>query len=141
MNPARYLADTSALARLLRHDNAYDTWEREIDAGTVAICPIVELELLYTARSKAERERLMGLLETAFAWVVMPDGVFDRAAEVQALLTARGAHRSAGPVDLLTGATAELHGMALVHYDRDFDQIAKLTGQPTQWLAEPGSVN
>jgi predicted nucleic acid-binding protein len=43
-------------------------------------------------------------------------------------------------VDLLVAATAESHGLALLHYDRDFDRVGDVTGQATQWLAEPGSL-
>jgi hypothetical protein len=62
----------------------------------MAVWPIVELELLYTARSAAARDELVELLGTAFASVPMPDRVFARATEVQAALTRRGQHRSAG---------------------------------------------
>jgi predicted nucleic acid-binding protein len=71
----------------------------------------------------------------------MPDRVFARATEVQANLTRRGQHRSAGTVDLLIAAAAELSSLTLVHYDRDFDQIAHITGRPTAWLAPAGSIN
>jgi predicted nucleic acid-binding protein len=69
----------------------------------MAVCPIVELELPYTARSAAHRDELLDLLGSAFSWVSMPDRVFSRAAEVQAALTRHGQHRSAGTVDRLTG--------------------------------------
>jgi predicted nucleic acid-binding protein len=71
----------------------------------------------------------------------MPDRVFVHAADVQAALTMRGKHRSAGAVDLLIAATAELHTLTLVHYDRDFDQITNITGAPAVWLAPAGSIN
>jgi predicted nucleic acid-binding protein len=106
----------------------------------MGVCSITELELLHSARSKADREERLELVTIAFAWVPMPDQVFARAGEVQAALTARGAHRSAGVVDLLVVATAELSGLPLVHYDHDFDQITAVTGQPTIWIASPGSV-
>lgn len=116
-------------------------WEQQITAGLLAVCPIVELEVLYAARSKADREELLDLLGTAFVWVPVPDRAFTRAAEVQSALTARGTHRSAGVVDLLVAAAAELHGLTLLHYDHDFDQIATVTGQPAVWLAAPGSID
>lgn len=141
MTPARYLLDTSALVRMLRDGSVRSRWEQQIAAGLVAVCPIVELELLYTARSKADRDELVDLLHTAFAWVAMPDRVFGRATEVQDSLTARGEHRSAGAVDLLVAAAAELHGLTLVHYDHDFDHLANLTGQSTAWLAAPGTID
>lgn len=71
----------------------------------------------------------------------MPDGIFERALEVQDGLMDRGAHRSAGSVDLLVAATAKAHGLTLLHYDRDFVQVAAVTGQKVQWLADPGSIN
>jgi hypothetical protein len=132
--------DTSALVRLLRSPPVRSRWEEQIAAGLVALCPIVELEFLHTARSKGDREELVELLHTAFVWTPMPDRVFDRGAEIQAALTARGTHRSAGAVDLLVAAAAENHGLALLHYDRNFDRVGDVTGQATQWLAEPGSL-
>lgn len=141
MTPARFLLDTSALVRLLREAGVRARWEPQITDGLVAVCPIVELELLYSARSKSEREELIDLLATAFVWVPMPEQAFDRAAEIQAALTTRGAHRSAGAVDLLVAACAELHRLTLVHYDHDFEQITRITGQAAAWLASPGSVD
>lgn len=72
--------------------------------------------------------------------VLMPDRVFERAAEVPEALTDRGTHRSAGTVDLMVAATAELHGLTPLHYDKDLPQIAAVTGQRVRWVAEPGSL-
>jgi predicted nucleic acid-binding protein len=141
VSPLRFLLDTSALVRLLRNPATRVRWEDQITAGIVAICPITELEIFHTARSKADRDELVDLLATAFCWVPMPDRAFERAAEVQADLTSRGTHRSAGPVDLLVAAAAELHSLVLVHYDRDFDQISDVTGQGVTWLVPPGSID
>jgi predicted nucleic acid-binding protein len=80
------------------------------------------------------------LLTATFSWVAVPDRVYDRSAEVQAALADRGTHRSAGVVDLLLAATAELGALTLVHYDHDFDEIVKVTGQSSVWLAPPGSI-
>jgi predicted nucleic acid-binding protein len=141
MSFAQFLVDTSALVRLLKDDQSLVEWRQPIISGLVTICPITELELLYTARSKADRERQLATLRELFGWVVMPERAFERAANVQAELTARGAHRSAGPVDLLTAAAAEAHGLVLLHYDADFVKVAEITGQPTRWLAEPGTID
>ncbi|MGN9807947.1 PIN domain nuclease [Micromonospora sp. BQ11] len=140
MRLADYLVDTSALVRLLRHEALRSRWEPALTAGLLAVCPLVELEFLYTAKSTADREWLQGQLRIVFGWVAMPDRIYERAAEMQHDLTGRGAHRSAGAVDLLIAATAEYQGLSLLHYDRDFDQIAKVTGQPVRWVASPGSV-
>lgn len=51
----------------------------------------------------------------------------------QAALTKRGLHRSAGAVDLVVAATAELQGLTLLHRDDDYECIAAVTGQALQW--------
>ncbi|MGS2613952.1 PIN domain-containing protein [Micromonospora sp. LZ34] len=140
MKLADYLVDTSALVRLFRDPAVLARWEPAITAGLVAVCPLIELEFLYSARSVADRARLEEQLRIAFGWVAMPDRIYERATETQVELTGRGWHRSAAPVDLLIAATAEYHGLSVLHYDRDFDQIATVTGQPMRWLAPAGSV-
>jgi predicted nucleic acid-binding protein len=72
-------------------------------------------------------------MRSLFGWVPVSDRAFARAREVQGELTTRGQHRSAGPVDLVLAATAELHGLALLHHDRDFDIIGRVTGQALRW--------
>ena len=141
MSPARFLLDTSAMVRLLRDKAVRGRWEQQITAGLVAVCPLVELELLYTARSAAHRVELQELIAAAFVWVPMPDRAFSRAANVQDALTRAGQHRSAGAVDLLVAAAAELNSLTLVHYDRDFDQVARASGQAAVWLAPAGSIS
>jgi len=140
MSLAAFLVDTSALVRIFRSGQVRARWEHQITAGLLAVCPVVELEFLYTARSKADRDELIELLQTAFTWVAMPERVFERASDIQAALTDRAAHRSAGTVDLLVAASAELHGLTVLHYDRDFDRVSEITRQPTHWLADPGSL-
>jgi hypothetical protein len=140
VNRFAHLVDTSAFVRLVRDPSLRDRWREQIGAGLLAVCPVTELEILYSARSKADRDGIRTVLREAFTWVLMPDRVFERAAEVQEALTDRGAHRSAGTVDLLVAAAAELHGLTLLHYDTDFLQIAAATGQRLRWVADPGSM-
>jgi predicted nucleic acid-binding protein len=141
VSQAQLLADTSAMIRLLRRGEVLETWGQPVTAGLVTICAVTELELLYTVRSKAEQAEQVDLLRDAFGWTVMPDRSYERALEVQSALTERGTHRSASPVDLLTAAAAELNGLTLLHYDWDFVEVAKVTGQPVKWLADPGSID
>jgi predicted nucleic acid-binding protein len=140
VTPTRFLVDTSALVRLLRNKAMRNRWQPQITAGVMGTCPITELEFLYSARSKDEREEWLELLNATFAWVAMPDQVYTRAAQIQDAMTARGTHRSAGVVDLLLAATAELSALTLVHYDHDFDEIVKVTEQSAVWVATPGSI-
>jgi predicted nucleic acid-binding protein len=129
---ADYLIDTSALARVLLRQ-ATEEWEQQMAAGLVALCDVTELELLYSARSAKDREVLQERLNQ-FAWCPMPDGIYRRARVVQRELTAKGEHRSAGAVDLLVAAAAEEAGLTLLHHDRDFETIARVTGQPVRML-------
>lgn len=133
MTVADYLIDTSALARVLLRQNTAD-WDDRIGAGLVAICDLTELEVLYSARSAADRVRVKAALDAHYAWCPMPDGVYRRARIVQERLTDKGEHRSADPVDLLVAAAAEEAGLTLLHCDRDFDTIARATGQPVRMI-------
>ncbi|MFD7918345.1 PIN domain nuclease [Streptomyces sp. NPDC059740] len=132
MTPANYLIDTSALARMLLRQTT-EEWEQHAAAGLVSLCDLTELEVLYSARSAKERLLLSERLRL-FTWCPMPDGAYRRALEVQGQLTGRGEHRSAGPVDLLLAATAEAAGLVLLHYDHDFDTVARTTGQPVHMI-------
>jgi predicted nucleic acid-binding protein len=58
----------------------------------------------------------------------------DRAVEVLTLLADRGHHRGPSVPDLLIAATAELHGLTVLHVDKDFELIAEVTGQSVERL-------
>ncbi|MDQ0748269.1 putative nucleic acid-binding protein [Streptomyces africanus] len=133
MTVADYLIDTSALARVLLAQNTAE-WDDRIAAGLVAICDITELEVLCSARSSADRARLKAALDAHYVWCPMPDGIYRRSRVVQEQLTAKGEHLSAGPVDLLVAAAAEEAGLTLLHCDRDFETIARTTGQPVRTI-------
>ena len=128
---ARFLIDTSGLARILQKEHRA-AWADFLSAGVIAVCPVVELEFLYSARSLADRLDKQRLLGQVFAWVPMSDRAFERAAEIQESLTRRGEHRSAGAVDLLIAATAERHQLIVLSEDRDFETVAAVTGQPVR---------
>jgi predicted nucleic acid-binding protein len=62
------------------------------------------------------------------------------ALETQSRLADRSRHRGPTPSDLVIAAVAEMHRVILVHYDRRFEAIARVTGQPTMWLARRASL-
>ncbi|MGY3336490.1 putative nucleic acid-binding protein [Streptomyces filamentosus] len=140
MNLLTYLVDTSAAVRIIARKPVQDAWRKAVTEGVIGLCDLTELEILYSARSRSDRAEKEDLLGTLFTWTTIPDGVYSRARTVQKLLTDQGEHRSAGPVDLLVAATAELSGLTLLHYDEDFDTIARATGQPARWVAAPGTA-
>ena len=65
---------------------------------------------------------------------------WERAAEVMVLLARAGKHRSVGRYDAVLAAVAERAGLTVLHYDRDFETIASVTGQPVQAVAPFGSL-
>lgn len=132
--PAKYLIDTSALARLMRDDGYDHGWDRVARAGLIAVCPVIELEYFISARSWDDRVQDSQDFDALFCWVPMDERMFRRAAQVQEALTKAGHHRSAGPVDLLVAATAEQFDLTLLHRDRDFECVAAVTGQPIEWF-------
>lgn len=132
----KYLADTSAVARFLRHGADTWGWGEALDSGLVGMCEITEMEVLRSARSSAHHKQMQQCLSGFYAWAPIPDGAFRRALQVQQTLVDHGEHRSAGPVDLLVATVAELSGLILLHCDRDFETIARHSGQPTLMLTD-----
>ena len=135
MSPALYLIDTSGVFRILQ-DKLRQAWSDHLAAGVIATCPVVELEFMYSARSLADRLEKRRLLHELFGWVPMSERAWERAEEVQQLLTEAAMHRSAGPVDLLIAATAERERLTLLSDDRDFTAIAQVTGQPVKLVSD-----
>ena len=72
--------------------------------------------------------------------VITPVAAEARARAVQVELIARGQHRAVAIPDLIVAAVAEVEGLTVLHYDGDFDLIAGITGQPTEWVVAAGSV-
>lgn len=136
MSPLLYLIDTSGIFRILRESKLRQVWSDQLAAGVVGICPVVELEFLFSARSLADRLNKQQLLHDLFGWVPMGEHAWQRASEVQQLLTETGRHRSAGPIDLLIAATAERENLTVLCDDHDFATVAALTGQPVRLVTD-----
>jgi hypothetical protein len=77
---------------------------------------------------------------TAWPFVSVDQTVLNRAVEVQDLLAERSQHRGAKIADLLIEAAAEAAGLVVLHYDRDYDVIAKVTRQATEWVVPAGTA-
>jgi predicted nucleic acid-binding protein len=135
-----YLADTSAWHRAT-HPAVAAAWVQRLATDSLATCTQVRLEILYSARSATDYDRLNAEL---LALHQVPCGAeqFERALDVQRKLARRGGlhHRSVKIPDLLIAATAETAAATLWHYDEDYDRIAEITGQPVEWIAPRGSL-
>jgi predicted nucleic acid-binding protein len=131
------LADTSAWHRSAR---AEERWLDLLETGLLAVCTPVVLELLVSAHSRSDYQQLARDL-AQLPTLPLNERAESLAAGTQAALAGRSQHRGPTPIDLLIAAVAELHGATLLHYDRHFDTIARVTGQPMEWLARRGSLN
>jgi hypothetical protein len=97
------------------------------------------LEVGYSARSAREWDELSRSLDV-FALVETTAEHVRRARQVQRLLADKHQRGRKIP-DLLIAAAAEEHGLIVLHYDADFDRIAKVTNQPMKWIVPRGSVD
>jgi len=140
VTPARYLVDNSALARL-DVPTAAAHWHSLVQAGLVGVSVVTELEVGFSARSSADYRTTRSRIVERLLAVPLPFRAEARAREVQRLLVERGQHRAVGVADLLIAATAEIEGLIVLHYDADFDLVADVTGQPTEWVVPHGSIS
>jgi predicted nucleic acid-binding protein len=129
-----WLIDKSALVRLAASPDAAQ-WASRIERALVRITTVTRLEVGYSARSGPElRSRLRQPPLASMAVEYLTPVIEDRAVEVLTLLADRGQHRAPSLPDLLIAATAELAGLTVLHLDKDFDVIARVTGQPVERL-------
>jgi predicted nucleic acid-binding protein len=136
---ATHLADTSVLARLDRPAVAAAIGPL-IEAGLVATCGVIEFELGWATRTSAEFDQVRADRDAGYEWLATHDEDWHRALDVQARLWRSGRVRAVGFPDLLVAAVAERERVTVVHYDSDYDLIAEVTGQHTQWVVPPGTV-
>jgi predicted nucleic acid-binding protein len=135
----RFLVDKSAIARL--HMEAVDAVLKPLlDRRRLATCAVVDLEVLFSARSFAEYDSWLSHRRAFYFNLPITEEIGDRAMEVQSKLAKRSKHRGCGTQDLLIAACAEVYRVPLLHYDRDFDLIASVAGQTTQWVVPRGEV-
>lgn len=123
-----FLADTSMVVRLRRGQDIAPRWLDVVRAGLVAVCPVVEAELVRAARSKADRDQLREHLRGLFGWHPMPDGAWRFVSQTQDSLIDLGQHKGPSVVDLLVAATADAWGLTVLHVDADFETIAAVAG-------------
>ncbi len=124
MAVAGWLLDKSAAAR--SRDPVMGPQLAEL-AGSLFVCPVGELEQLYSARSAAEYDRHKADLRRDFPMAAAPADILERALVLQRDLAHHHGlwHRTPIP-DLLIAETALHHGLGVVHVDADFDRIAEV---------------
>jgi predicted nucleic acid-binding protein len=111
-----------------------------LEAGLVARCTPTDLEAGFSALGKADFAALRAA-RSAWPFVSIDQVVLDRAVAVQALLADRSQHRGAAIADLVIAAAAEEAQLTILHYDADFELIARVTGQPVEWVVPRGTAD
>jgi hypothetical protein len=135
------LADTSAWATRHRDPSVAAAFDRAVEGGRIATCRMVVFELLRTTRDARELAAKRDELDELRDFPIRRRE-WDRAAEVMEALAELGPlqHRRVPFVDLVIAAAAETAEVPIVHYDRHFDLIAEITGQPVRAIAPIGSL-
>jgi predicted nucleic acid-binding protein len=135
------LLDNSAWVRLgaLPDQRAHELADA-LEAGRIATCLPFLLEAGYSARDARDHDELLAQL-AALPRFALDDEVERRALDAQRQLARVGHHRLP-PVDLLVAATADRHGLGVLHYDRDYDLLAEKTDLAfdSVWVAVRGSI-
>ena len=139
MAGAVYVADTSAYVLRERNQTARRRFDALLIDGRLACCQMTALELLNTAPDRKGYDTLWRALHGQ-RWADCTTAAMDRALEVHQELGRKSQHRDFKLPDLIIAATAELTGATVLHYDRDYDRIADVTGQPVEWIVPRGSL-
>jgi predicted nucleic acid-binding protein len=134
-----YLADTSVYVLQGRHPQVRRRFESLLAEGRLAVCQMTALEFLNNAPDPKGYEVLWGALHGQ-RWLDVTAEAMDRAMAVHRRLAETSQHRHFRLPDLIIAATAEVHGATVLHYDADYDRIARITNQPTEWVAEKASL-
>lgn len=114
-------------------------FNKAVEAGLVLVCDLVILELTRLAPNERRAREIADRL-AAFETIPMPGDLWSRARRTQLELATNGDHRRVPPADLLLAQTAEDAGVTLIHYDRDYERIAAVSGLRHEWLAPDGSL-
>ncbi len=133
-----HLLDTSVISRLAE-PSVRAVVDPLTEAGQLGRAGITDLEVGYGSRNAREWDQDMEAL-SVFKPVETTADHIQRARQVQRLLASRSQRGRKIP-DLLIAAAAEEAELIVLHYDADFDLIAKTTGQRCQWVVPVGSID
>lgn len=135
-----YIADNSAWSNAA-HPVVREPWAAALRNRQIVTCPIVKLEMLYSARNGSDYDQLDAILG-ALRDVPITRSVTNaalaalrRLAHVQPLY-----QRSVQFPDLLIAAAAQDGAVGVLHYDHHFDRLAEVLEFESRWIAPAGSL-
>jgi len=128
--------DTSAWNRQ-RDSEVLPRWVATANAGLFAVCPVVALELLASAR---DEQKFADLNRTLLALPAAPVTHGAGTAALGASRELRGERRIPAADYLIAAAAAE-RGAGVLHYDHHFDPLCRALGIESVWIAKAGSID
>ena len=134
-----HLLDMSAYVRAALHPEVAAILDPLAERRQVGRCTMFEVEALYSARSQVALAQVR--LQQSFPLVATHQADWDRVIEIMVTLAETGRHRAAKIPDLIIAAVAERADLTVLHYDRDFEIIASVTGQPMHAVVPLGSLS
>ena len=137
---ATFIADASAWNRAA-HPRVAGRWTTALRNRQIATCPVVSLELLYSARDREEFDDISASL-AQLRDVPLTRSVTNAAQRAYRELAAVRPRnqRSVRLPDLLIAACAQGSGIGVLHYDEDFDRLAEVLAFESRWIARRGSL-
>ena len=130
-----WLIDKSAYARLSESPDR-EVWMKRISRGLVRISSITMLELAYSFQNASRADEELSKPPLALMPLEYLGARAERRAiDLQRALLDASEHRGVSIPDLLIAASAEISRHTVLHVDRDFELIARYSGQRTEKLA------
>jgi predicted nucleic acid-binding protein len=121
----RFLADSSALWRILRDPDVKAGWAEVISDHAIGSCQPQRTEFRRSARNLDEYEQMTSMFADLYPDVSLPKTAWQWVESAQYRLLRAGVHRSLSCVDLLICACAAIRGLVILHDDNDFAVAAR----------------
>jgi predicted nucleic acid-binding protein len=138
-----HLLDTSVITRVSHGKplvkEALKALKDSVGGANIARCTMTDLEYCFSAKNERQWDiRAKDL--SVFGSVAVESFDVTMALDLQRELARVGLAKRKAP-DLLIAAVAIRKDLTLVHYDADFDHIAKVSQLKHQWILAAGMVD
>lgn len=134
-----YLVDNSVFQRLTHQPRVADALREFATRGLFATCLPITLEAGHSATNGEQHARVLELI-SARRQLPITAAVERLAIKLQSVLWNGSLVRAAGTNDLVIAATGIVHGAVVLHYDTDYEHIAKVSELNQIWVVPRGSA-
>jgi predicted nucleic acid-binding protein len=134
-----FIADKSAWDRS-SSPRVAEEWQRALSGRQILTCPVVNMELLYSAPTADVFDELEELLR-ALRDIPISRSVTNAAiAAMRELAYKQPTYHRVRLPDALIAAAAQDVGVGVLHYDQHYDRLAEVMSFDSRWVAPPGSL-